>query len=262
MQEELTVAINSIRVRFGSQALTRAAELPPPQPWPSRTPIDRLTGIGGLPRGRLTLLTGSGTCGKSTLALLLLAGATREFAHAMVIDTNSGFDPWTLLPFYPELSALTVVRAPAPEIAGEAMAALAKAGAGFILLMGEVPEHWLGPLESAANRSGTVMVGVIDAPGRAFAHASSLSVGLSRTDWIWERGQLVGLRASARCVKNRVAPPLGETELEIRYPLGAKPLFDHQVQVTDVSSRTPSLISPASQGRGQSWDLYNVSAVV
>ena len=236
MQEmPLDTAINSIRVRFGSQALTRAAELPSPQPWPSRTPIDRLTGIGGLPRGRLTLLTGTGTCGKFTLALLLLAGATREFAHAMVIDTNSGFDPWALLPFYPELSALTVVRAPAPEIAGEAMAALAKAGAGFILLMGEIPEHWLGPLESAANRSGTVLVGVIDSPGRAFAHASSLSVGLSRTDWIWERGQLVGLRASARCVKNRVAPPLGETELEIRYPLGAKHLFDHKVHVSEVS---------------------------
>jgi len=47
MQEQLDVAINSIRVRFGSQALTRAAELPPPQPWPSGTPIDRLSGSGG-----------------------------------------------------------------------------------------------------------------------------------------------------------------------------------------------------------------------
>jgi recombination protein RecA len=236
MQEshQLDAAINSIRVRFGSQALTRAAELPPPQPWPSRTAIDRLSGIGGLPRGRLTVLAGSGTCGKLTLALLLLAGATREFAHAMVIDPSSGFDPWTLLPFSPELGALTVVRAPAPDLAGEAAAALARAGAGFILLMGEVPEHWLGPLESGANRSGTVLVGVVDAPGRAFAHASSLSVGFSRTDWIWERGQLVGLRASARCVKNRVAPPLGEAELEIRYPLGAQPLSDLPVHVAEI----------------------------
>src|SRR4030081_2998262 len=88
MQEELSVAIKSIRVRFGTQALTRAGELPPPQPWPSGTPIDSLTGIGGLPRGRLTLLTGSGTCGKFTLALLLLAGATHEFAHAVVIDSR------------------------------------------------------------------------------------------------------------------------------------------------------------------------------
>src|SRR6267378_636319 len=99
MQEQLDVAINSIRVRFGSQALTRAAELPQPQPWPSGTPIDRLSGIGGLPRGRLTVLTGSGTCGKLTLALALLAGATRELAHVIVIDHQSSFDPWTLLPF-------------------------------------------------------------------------------------------------------------------------------------------------------------------
>src|SRR5260370_3888507 len=100
MQEiALDDAINSIRVRCGSQALTRAAELPPPQPWPSRTPLDRLTGIGGLPHGRLTLLSGNGTCCELTLALLLLAGATREFAHAMVIDTRSGVHPSTLTPF-------------------------------------------------------------------------------------------------------------------------------------------------------------------
>jgi hypothetical protein len=107
--------------------------------------------------------------------------------------------------------------------------------------MGEVPEHWLGPLESAANRSGTVLMGVLDTPGRAFAHASSLSVGFSRTEWIWERGQLVGLRASARCVKNRVAPPLGETELEIRYQLGARSLFDHPVHIVEVPLRTQEL---------------------
>ena len=113
----------------------------------------------------------------------------------------------------------------------------------------------------------TVLMGVLDAPGRAFAHASSLSVGFSRTEWIWERGQLVGLRASARCLKNRVAPPLGETELEIRYPLGARSLFDHPVHVIEIpvdeSKQTaPSPVSPASRERGQSWDLYQASAVV
>src|SRR5439155_1716765 len=82
-------------------------------------------------------------------------------------------------------------------------AALPRAGAGFLLLTCEIPEHWLGPLESGANRSGTVIVGVIDTPSRALAHASSFSLGFSRRDWIWERGLLVGLRTSARCVKNR-----------------------------------------------------------
>src|ERR1700720_2328114 len=134
MQEtQLDHAISAIRVRFGSQALTRAGELPPPQPWPSSTPLDRLTGIEGLPRGRLTLLTGSGTCGKLSLALALLGAATREFAHAGVIDTRGEFDPWMLLPFDPELSSLTVIRPPGLDPAGEAGAMLAKAGAGFIL---------------------------------------------------------------------------------------------------------------------------------
>jgi recombination protein RecA len=230
---QLDDAISAIRVRFGSQALTRAAELPPPQPWSSGTPLDRLTGIGGLPRGRLTLLTGSGTSGKLTLALALLAGATHEFAHTVVIDTGTGFDPWPLLAFDPDLRSLTVVRLKA-DSAGEAATALAKAGAGFLLLMGEIPEPWLGPLEAGANRSGTVLVGVVDAPGRAFAHASSLSLGFSRTDWVVERGQLVGLRTIARCLKNRVAPPLGESELEIRYPQGAELFLQHRVSETEL----------------------------
>ena len=234
--QKLELAIDSIRVRFGSQALTRAAELPPPQAWSSGTPVDSLTGIGGLPRGRLSLFTGCGTCGKLTLALSLLANATHEFAHSIVIDVG-GFDPQSLLPFSAELGALTVVRAPAPEIAGEAAATLARAGAGFLLLTGEVPEHWLGPLESGANRSGTVLVGVIDAPSRALAHASSFSLGFSRSDWVWERGQLAGLRVSARCLKNRVAPPLGETVFEIRYPLGTRKLAGYAAGVTEMPLR-------------------------
>src|SRR5213593_3240851 len=234
MQEiALESAINSIRVRFGSQALTRAAELPPPRPWRSATPLDGLTGIGGVPQGRISLLTGSGTCGKLTLALALLARATHDFAHVLVID-GGGFDLSALLPFSCELGALTVVRAPAPEIAGEAAASLVRAGAGFLLLLRDVPQHWLGPLESGASRSGTVVVGVVEAPDRALAHASSFSLGFSRQEWVWERGLLVGLRVSARCVKNRVAPPLGGTELVIRYPLGTQTPPDLRQGITEV----------------------------
>src|SRR2546428_2571621 len=193
MQEQtLQVAIDSIRVRFGSQALTRAAELPAPQPWLSGTPVDHLTGIGGLPRGRVALFTGSGTSGKLTLALALLASATRAFAHAVVID-GGGFDLWTLTSFSPEPGALTVVRAPAPEIAGETAATLARAGAGFLLLMSEIPEHWLGPLASGANRSGAVIVGVVDPPSRARAHASGFRLAFSRAEWFWDPGHSIGL---------------------------------------------------------------------
>ena len=236
-------AIEAIRVRFGTQALTRAAVLPPPPAWPSGTPLDRLTGIGGLPQGRLSLLAGSGTCGKLSLALALLGAATREFAHAIVIDPAGGFDAWSLVPFDPELRALTIVRPPSADAAGEAASALARAGAGFILLMGEVPEPWLGPLESGAARSGALVVSVVESPGRAFAHASSLTLGFLRTGWLWDRGQLAGLTALARCSKNRVAAPVGEAEIEIRYrlspslPAPARPVVERQVaEVEECSS--------------------------
>src|SRR5260370_21626523 len=157
--------------------MTRAAEMPPPQPWSSGTPVDQLTGIGGLRRGRLALFTGSGTSGKLTVALSLLARATHEFAHAIVIDAV-GFDSWTLTSYSPAPGALTVVRAPALEVAGEAAATLARAGAGFILLLGEVPEHWLGQLESGANPPGPLLVGAVDPPNRPLATSASFGLRL------------------------------------------------------------------------------------
>jgi hypothetical protein len=81
------------------------------------------------------------------------------------------------------------------------------------------------------------VVGVVEAPDRALAHASSFSLEFSRAGWVWERGQLVGLRVSARCVKNRVAPPLGETGLVIRYPLGAQTPCDFVPGVNEVPIR-------------------------
>ena len=66
---------------------------------------------------------------------------------------------------------------------------------------------------------------------------------------MWERGQLAGIRVSARCVKNRVAPPLGMTELEIRYPLGTRELTDFmpgirevRVQIEEVADCTSAAV--------------------
>ena len=62
MQEstaQLQHAIDQVHLRFGEQALLRANRLPPAEPWPSGlAEIDRLTGIRGLPKGRLSVLQG------------------------------------------------------------------------------------------------------------------------------------------------------------------------------------------------------------
>jgi recombination protein RecA len=231
MQSHLQHAVDTIRVRFGDQALVRATRLPAAQPWTTgQAALDRLSGIGGLPRGRLSLLVGSSSSGRLSLGLALLARATREFAHAVVLDPEGVFDPCVPAPLGADLAGLTVVRPPSPAASGEAAATLARAGAGFLLVMGEMAESGLAPLEAAAARSGCVVVmvaadgtgaaGGAVAGGRGLAFASSLTLGFQRTGWIEERGQLVGLRVRVRCLKNKLAAPGGEAELEVRYPIG------------------------------------------
>ena len=226
-QAQVAQAIDAIHLRFGEHALARVDRLPAIEAWPTGVGVvDRLTGIGGLPRGRLAVIQGRSTCGKSSLSLALLANASREFAQAVVIDPGGGFDPWALLEFRPQLKALTVIRPPDPTATGEAAVALAKAGAGFLLLslparVAAAAESWLALLASVAERSSAIVVAVVEAAPRPLAHTSSFSLELERTGWKFERGQLVGLRARVTCVKNKVAMPGGRGELEVLYPLGA-----------------------------------------
>ena len=227
MRPELDRALQTLSIRFGGQAVTAASRLSSPEPWVAGIEaVERLTGIGGLPRGRISVLQGRFSSGKASLGLALLAQATRSLAQAMVIDTGWGFDPWAMMPFDPDLGELTVVRPPHAAAAGEAAIALARAGAGFLLLplperVAAGAEAWLDSLAAAASRSGSLVVVTVEAPPRALAHASSVTLALERTGWVRERGLLVGLRASVHCVKNKVAAPGAAAELEFRYPLGA-----------------------------------------
>lgn len=235
-QTRLERAVDAIHVRFGEQSLVRATRLPPTEPWSTGIgDVDRLTGIHGLPRGRVSVLQGAAGSGKLTIALALLARATRELAGSVVVDHGIGFDPWALEPMNPELSELAVVQPTDATTAGEAAVALARAGAGMLLLLGDLPEPALGPLESAAARSGSLVLAVADMRQLPLAHASSLTLGVSRSGWIRESGELVGLQACITCVKNKLASPGASTELEVRYPLGARvfperPIEEHIVQ--------------------------------
>src|SRR5215831_5221643 len=196
MQSDLQRAIDAIHVRFGDQALVRATRLPDVQPWPTGlSAVDRLSGIGGLPRGRVTVLQGPPGSGKLSLGLDLLARATRELSQAVVLDLHGGFDPWILQPRNPDLSSLTVVRPPNQSAAGEAAVALARAGATFLLVLDALPESALTPLESATAHSSCAVVAIDEGTDRALAHASSLTVGFERIRWAWDRNLVVGLRA-------------------------------------------------------------------
>jgi RecA/RadA recombinase len=222
-REKLQHAIGAIHVRFGDQALVSGDRLPAAIPWPTGLPaVDRPSGIGGLPRGRVSVIQGELGSGRLTLALAALARATREHAHVVVIDhERRRFDPWIPDRMGADLDVLTVVRPPTPAVAGEAAVALARAGVGFALVLDELPEPALAPLESAAARSGSVVLVVATGEQRALAHASSLTLELERVGWEREWGLHVGARSVVRCVKNKLAAPGAEAEVVLRYPVDA-----------------------------------------
>ncbi len=222
---ELATAVDAIRLRFGEQAVLRASRLAPVEAWPSGlAALDRLSGIGGLPRGRLTVLAGHGTCGKLSLGLDLLARGSRELSQVVLVDPSRSFDPWTLAALGGDLDRVLDVRPRDGAACGEAALALARAGCGLLVLLlparvAAAAEAWLPSLEGAAGRSGTVVIAVAEDVPPALAHSSSFTLGLERTGWVVAAGEPAGVRARLRCLKNRVGTPGGETEIEIRYPL-------------------------------------------
>lgn len=229
--DNLRRALGAIDLRFGSQAVVRASQLAAATPWATGVPaVDRLSGIGGLPAGRLTVVRGVPGSGRLSLAMALLATATHTVATPVVVDLRRTFDPGSLDRLGADLAVLTLVRPPSPDAAGEAAVALARAGAGFLLVLAAMDDASLGPLESAAARSGCLVVAVDEPPGlrsapldasaatgRPLAHASSLTLEVERVGWVQERFHLVGMRSEVRCVKNRVAAPGATAVLEIRY---------------------------------------------
>ena len=222
--DKLEHAIGAIHVRFGDQALVRGTRVPPARPWPTGQPaIDRLSGIGGLPKGRVSVLQGAEGSGKMSLGQSLLAQATREHANVVVIDRrNERFDPWIPDLLGADLEVLNVVRPPTAAIAAEAAISLASAGTGFLLVLTELPEADLARLESVVARSGSLVVAVPGGVQRALAHTSSLTLELERVAWVSEHGLIVGVRSVVRCIKNKLATPGAEAELVMRYPVGPR----------------------------------------
>ena len=73
--------------------------------------IDRLLG-GGVPRGRLSEISGAASSGRTSLALSLLARTTRRGEVVAWIDTADRFDPLSAAGAGADLSRVLWVRAP------------------------------------------------------------------------------------------------------------------------------------------------------
>ena len=224
MSDRLQQAITVLQTRFGSAA-PRPAAPPCPVRRSGIPELDALTGIGGWPVGRLSLLAGPRGSGKRTLAQRSVAAASREGPVAYV-DFPSRLDPEFLSHFDARLDRLLVVR---PKSLREGMASvrvLARAGVDLICidlsrtrssgLDAELPHL----LHRAAEAECTLLL-VHDADADdAIRYYASLILSFQRSAWIFRRdGDLEGLRVDAAVVKNRLAPPGLKKQWIVPYPI-------------------------------------------
>ena len=194
--------------------------------------LDRATGFGGIPRGKLTEFTGPSSSGKLTLALRALAAAVAGGGVVAYIDLPGTFYPPAAAAMGIDLDRLVLVR-PADGAAAVKAASILLLSEGFdalLLDLGAARAHpdALARLTDLSARGQTATIAVTRDGGRAataLRFFASLRLGVKRRGWLWRDGPLgrapTGMRLDVSVLKSRSSAP--ERDLEIDCPFTPLP---------------------------------------
>src|SRR2546425_9159351 len=224
MSDRLQQAIASVQTLFGGAAPGPAAPPCPARP-SGMAELDAMTGIGGWPVGRLSLLAGPRGCGKRTLAQRSVAAASLTGPVAYV-DFPSRLDPEFLNRFDARLDRVLVVRPKSLKEGMSSVRVLARAGVDLICI--DLPRTRSAGLDAelphllhrAAEADCTLLL-IYDAEADdAIRYYASLILSFERSAWVFRRdGDLEGLQVEAAVVKNRLAPPGLKKQWIVPYPI-------------------------------------------
>jgi hypothetical protein len=171
--------------------------------------IDRLLG-GGIPRGRLCEIAGPASSGRTSLALGLLACATRGGECAAWIDAADAFDPASAEAAGADLERVLWVRAPKRRDALRSAERLLQTD-GFALVAFDVDREALpatAALRLARLAAGTDAALVLLAAARCAGPSAELALELepAAARFTGTPALLEGLEARVRLARSRTAP--------------------------------------------------------
>jgi len=214
--ERVADVVARLQRRYGPAAVRRGSDAVTPEVWATGIPVlDGILAGGGLPCGRLSVLTGERrrATGRLTLLQALAARASRTMAVAYV-DLAGTLDPGFLADLGADLDVCYVVRPPGGALgAGLAMArTLVSAGVPWLAVAlgarhgsSRGGEHALTALVGAVEaRRAVACVSSPSPPAAPLAYASSLTLACAPLGWQLAHGDVVGLRVWVTVVKSKL----------------------------------------------------------